>query len=578
MEKIPRSVFLDIITGRAALDREENEYRKTDVSGQRASKREESISSGLAPYKGAWGQDKIMHLLRRTLFGATQSDYTIFSKLDLNKSLDLLLCQSPDPSPPLNAYGHDGYTDPDIPYGQTWVTCDYVRDGQLDKEEGLLNYNRMQSLTQWWVSRLLCQDSNLTEKMTLFWHNHMSAEFPFIFDAKKAYSYASVIRLHSLGNFKKLFFETVTSSGMLFYLSNDQSTPEAPNENLGREMQELFAVGKGKASGYTQDDVMAASRVLTGWITMHPYGEQHFAPERHDAGDKTFSAFYGNKVIKGRTGQEGREELDEMIDMIFATKEVSRHLCRSLYRWFIYSKIDFNTEDNIIEPLSDILIDNNYEITPVLRALLGSEHFFDNMNIGSQIKNPIDYLIGFCRQFRVASAPSDIVSEYQALEILSRKLNEASMCPGYPPNVAGWPAYYVSPAYDQLWINSDSIVSRYSAIDSLLQNDKLVVKHPYTGFQFDILTFTSELPEPSKPEQLVADSILLFSPVRLRPGQLSFLQNILSPEEEDDSLSWTKAWNAYTNDKGNAEKKAIVMDRLQNYYTYALKLYECQLM
>jgi uncharacterized protein (DUF1800 family) len=97
---------------------------------------------------------------------------------------------------------------------------------------------------------------------------------------------------------------------------------------------------------------------------------------------KTFSSFYGGKVINGKTGVAGADETDELIDMIFQNEEVSKYICRRLYRWFVYYKIDGAAEQNVIVPLAKIFRDNNYEIKPVLRTLFESEHFFDTLNQG----------------------------------------------------------------------------------------------------------------------------------------------------------------------------------------------------
>ncbi len=527
-------------------------------------------SLGLGQYRGGWGQDQILHLIRRSLFGCTPADFDFFSNLNLQQCLDVLLTQLPLPSPPVNAYNTSTIIDPYVPFGETWVLCPEV-------DEGVYNDRRLHSLKSWWVSLMLNQERSLTEKMTLFWHNHIAAEFDFINDAVKSYTYASPLRSHSLGNFRKLIYDITISPGMLNYLSGNESTAAAPNENYGRELQELFTVGKGKGSHYTQSDVVAAARVLTGWNNDRSGINTVFEAETHDNGDKHFSAFYNNTIIKGRSGQAGKEELNEMLDMIFSIREVARHTARSLYRWFVYSDIDDTIEVNIIEPLADILIVNNYEIKPALRALLGSEHFFDRTNMACHIKNPADHIIGLCRQFGLDGFPTEMSNQYQAWFALSDLLSELAMQPGDPPNVAGWPAYYLSPSYYQLWINSDTLTARYSATDRLLSSDGLVYADSEMRLKFDVTGFTAKLSDPSDLNQLIIDSTVLLSPVPFDDTQTTYMKSILD-SGQGSGLSWREIWGAFRIKPNDPKIKGDVTDRLVKYFTYILQQGECQIM
>ena len=128
--------------------------------------------------------------------------------------------------------------------------------------------------------------------------------------------------------------------------------------------------------------------------------------------------------------------------MLFSTNECAKFLCRNLYRWFIYYNIDANVEANVITPLANIAIQNNFEMVPVMSALLKSQHFFDTTNIGCHIKNPVDHLVGVCRQFNIAfPAASNYVSQYKGWNLVVGMLQTLALDPGDPPNVAGWPAY-----------------------------------------------------------------------------------------------------------------------------------------
>lgn len=568
MNNLSRSGFFELLGGKASFSAGNLNERTNDGPVNTLAEAERTSKSGLAPYTGTWGREQILHLVRRTMFGVTHDDIEFFSKLTLSQSLDVLLKQSPGPAPPVNAYNDNLYKDPDVPFAETWVFCATYDTKCIEK--------RLKSLYAWWIGLMLNQDRSLSQKMALFWSNHLACELQNTFDARPSYGYLALLMKHSLGNFKELMFDITTCPAMLQYLSGNESTAEAPNENYSREMQELFTVGKGPHSHYTQDDVNAAARILTGWTTTPNGLTALYNAAVHDSGDKHFSSFYNNTVIKGRTGKAGADETKELLDMIFGVRETAMHTCRCLYRWFVYSAIDDNIETNIIGPLADILIKHNFEIAPVLSALLGSEHFFDTANIGCHIKNPVDYLIGLCRQFKVNSFPGDLTKQYNAWYTLAATLKRLSMGPGEPPNVAGWPAYYLSPGYYQIWINSDSLVQRCCAIDQLLDEFGLE-SNDSTVLKFDILAFTTLCSNPSDLLQLTADCTSLLTPVSLDPTETSFAGNFLQ-YAQNDNRSWADVWAAYMTTPNDQTAKRNVTDRLKWYYNYLMKSCECHLM
>src|SRR6478672_11169439 len=147
---------------------------------------------------------------------------------------------------------------------------------------------------------------------------------------------------------------------MLRYLNGYLNTATAPDENYGRELQELFTIGKDPVTNlapYAEDDVKNAAKILTGHRINGNTFSYFFDATRHDSTDKTFSTFYNNTVIKGRTGAAGAQETDDLLNMIFAKNEVSKFIVRKLYRWFVYYVIDETTEANVIEPLATIFRD-----------------------------------------------------------------------------------------------------------------------------------------------------------------------------------------------------------------------------
>src|SRR6476659_2596917 len=125
---------------------------------------------------------------------------------------------------------------------------------------------------------------------------------------------------------RRLVREVTIDPAMLVHLNGYVNSKQAPDENYARELQELFTVGRGQDSLYTEDDVIAAARVLTGWsINIDPLGS-YFDISAHDTCSKSFSAFYSNRTIAGSSNEN--QEIDALIDMIFTTTETARFICR----------------------------------------------------------------------------------------------------------------------------------------------------------------------------------------------------------------------------------------------------------
>jgi hypothetical protein len=315
--------------------------------------------------------------------------------------------------------------------------------------------------------------------------------------------------------------------------------------------------------------------VLTGWKDNEGALTTSFVSANHDTSDKQFSAFYSNTVINGVTGAGGATETDQLINMIFAQVETAKFLARNLYRWFIYYVIDDQVEANIITPLSTIIVQNNFEMVPILSALLKSEHFFDPNNMGCQIKNPADHLIGVCRQFNIAFPDSsNIPNQYHGWQIVASMMLNLAMDPGDPPNVAGWPAYYQEPEYHELWINSDTLPLRNQYTDGLSGSSGITSAG--VTLQIDYLAFTSALSNPSDPNQLIADAAAILSPNALGADETAVMLNSLLGGLTNPAY-WTTAWNTYVSAPTNQTYINTVLSRLRPMYMYLLDLAEYQL-
>lgn len=525
-------------------------------------------NSGLAPYTGPFTNAELVHLLKRTLFGVKQSDLNAFKNQSLDQVLSVLLSPASLPSPPINTYNDNSYTDPNVPAGQTWVSAPYT--------DGTANGRRYNSFKAWWTGLLINQGRSITEKMVLFWHNHFATETADVGDARYVYKHHLLLRNHALGNFKAFVKDITIDPAMLRYLNGYLNTKDAPDENYSRELQELFTLGKGPNSNYTEADVKAAARVLTGYRVDASTISSSFDANRHDTTNKQFSSFYNNALIIGKTGAAGAGETDELINMLFSQNELALYICRKLYRFFVYYDIDATAEAEVIVPLANLFRQNNYEIKPVLLALFRSEHFFDVLNRACMIKSPIDFVINLCREFSITfpNGTTDSVNAYLMWDYIRSQASNMQQNLGDPPNVAGWPAYYQEPQFYEIWINSDTLPKRNQFSDRFIgtgysRNSRTIVIDP--------IAFAAQCSKPEDPNVLINESLSLIYTISVSQQLKDFLKSILLSGQSSDSY-WTTAWSDYKNSPNNTSAKAIVLGRLQSFYKYLMNLAEYQLM
>lgn len=529
-------------------------------------------TGGIAPYAGAWTTEQVVHLLKRTQFGAKWEDVQYFTTRTFQQSItELLNPTAPAPAPPVKDYVPASTVlkpDTQIAPGTTWVN-DIVVDGALYG-------SRVLSFQKWWIGNMVNQDRSIREKMILFWHNHFATEADTISNSAYVYRHHQVVRTNALGNFKALTRAITLDPGMLVYLNGQYNTATAPDENYGRELQELFCCGKGPDSKYTEDDVKAAARVLTGWRINTTTATSYFDVTRHDKNPKKFSSFYNNTTIAGRsTATAGDQELDDLLNMIFATNEVSKYICRRLYRWFIYYDIDASVETNIITPLANIFVQNNYEILPVLEALLKSEHFFNSLAMGCQIKSPIDLVVGLCREFAVALPPaSDYATNYGHFNYLFNWASNLQQRIGDPPDVSGWKAYYQEPLFYEVWINSDTLPRRIQFSDTMILSG-----YTLSGFQMIInaTEWVKKFNQPANPNQLINEVTQRLLRVDISAASKQQLKRDILLGGQSDDKYWTDAWNLFLSTPGNTSNTNTVKNRLRDLTKYIMNLPEYQL-
>ncbi len=526
--------------------------------------------ASLEPLRSKLNYDETKHLLKRTMFGAKPDDVAFFQKRSIRKVLNELLADEPAPAPPVNNYNEQKYTDDEILPGETWVnSINY---------DGMNNFRRKNSFKAWWLGLMLNQSRNLREKMVVFWHNHFATETNMVDNALMCYRHNEILRKYALGNFKEMVKAITKDPAMLKYLNGTANNKKAPDENYGRELQELFTIGKGPDSHYTEADVKAAAKVLTGFRIDTTTYTPIFDPGRHDYSDKTFSEFYQNTTIKGRRGPEGEQELDELLAMIFAQQEVARFICRKLYRFFIYHQIDAETDRAIIQPLAETFRKSNYEIKPVLRELLSSRHFFESDNRGAIIKSPLDYTVGLCREFGVTFPETTNYADVYTLWLTIQ--NQAAAMQqniGDPPDVAGWPAYYQEPLFDRIWVNSDTLPKRNVFSDGMVNGS---IGRNNLKLSIDLIGFTKSLPNPAQPLALIEDAVRRLYMMELPDKDKQYIKASILLSGMQDTMAdhyWTQAWENLSHKPDDTANKNSVIRKLKSLYKYLMNLPQYQL-
>ncbi len=417
----------------------------TGQSGSGNGKRKfNTLSDPLAPFvpdaSNPWNEYLAGHLLRRTMMAPTWSDIEALVALgDPGDAVDLLLNATSTPAAPAMAT-----TAQQDPNSTSNVTLQSQYLSALSSDAA--------ALRGWWEKLHLTATNSIQEKMTAFWSGHFTSAFDLggnnaFVVAQLLYIQNQLFRSNALGNFQDLVTAVTLDGAMLVYLGGNLNIASAPNENYARELMELFTCGI--SGGYTQADVEAAARILTGWQASSfaqepdPNGMflPYFTPGLHDTGDKLY-LFTDFPAIQpsSNTTQNAQNEIAKMIDTLFTqttsttnsvtTSAVATFICTKLYQFFIYSDTDTSdpTEQTVISELASIFM-QNWEIKPVMSALLKSAHFFDNANIGCQIKTPAEYVIGLARQISTSvSIDGDMTND-----------NEQFF---QPPNVSGWPGYH----------------------------------------------------------------------------------------------------------------------------------------
>jgi uncharacterized protein (DUF1800 family) len=492
----------------------------------------------LAPYTGTWTAAQASHLLRRSLFGPSFQQITHITSVGLDAAIAELMA-IPNPGQPL-AYDP---LESVAAFGQPWQNSVYPADVN---EAGDVDIARAKSLGAWIMKRINNEGISIAEKMCFFWHNHFAAILSF--DQRSSLNYFDLIRQHSLGNFKTLIKEMTNNTNMLEFLNGATNTFYSPNENYAREFLELYTIGKGiqigpgDYSNYTEQDVAAGAKIFTGYTVEGLRSNTHtsvnsiYVPLYHDNSQKQLSYHFNDETILSA----GPMEYSNYIDVVFQQDEVARFICRKFYRYFVNYELTDEVEQGIIAPMAAIMIANDYEIQPVIEALLKSQHFYDANLIGSVIRNPLEMLFSMLNSTNTV-VNFDLVTTSEMYIYLYYLGDNMGQGYGTPPSVSGWPAYYQAPNFTKLWVNSTHLKTRVWLAYYFTMATGLEINGEF--LKVNSIDFLNGLSNPANANNVIDDIIRVFMPKPVAAAQRQILKFILLGGQPD--FEWTIQYNEY---------------------------------
>ena len=362
-----------------------------------------------------WNFDRAKHLHRRASFGATWSELKRDAAVGPDKSVSRLL------------------------HGKSRV------DGQRDDFEemsriigdaaaGSDDENRLKA---WWLFRMLFTPDPLREKLTLLWHNHFATSNLKVQDLLLMKRQNDLFREKATTRFDNLLLEILHDPAMLYWLDANSNRKGHPNENLARELMELFTLGVGN---YTEDDVKEAARTLTGWTVKRI--DIQFREDRHDDGQKT---------ILGKTAHFDAKSFTQLLLDHEAT---SRRLAWRLCDLFMGENVvDSAALDELAEGLRERDLDIGWAVETILRSQL----FFADKNIASRVSSPVEFVVGTVRSLELLEQPPSTLILAEWCSRLGQDLFR-------PPNVGGWTG-------GRSWLTSRTIIGRSNFASALVSGD-----------------------------------------------------------------------------------------------------------
>ncbi len=389
---------------------------------------------------GQWTLLEAAHLLNRAGFGGSPSAIETFHTLGREQAVESLLT----PQEPLDAFPAPAWCDEEV--ALTNLKSRQAKRKELRKQvDGLppeeaaekrreaikefqkLNRQQVIEAQGWWFRRMLTSEAPLREKMTLFWHDHFATSVQKVKQPLLVFRQNELFRRKALGSFRDLTQQALLDPAMLLYLDLQGSKKGMPNENFAREVMELFTLGEGN---YTEQDIREAARAFTGYQVNPLNSTVRHNSRQWDDGEKTIF------------GSTGKFNGGDVVNLIFEQKVPAHFMAKKLWRFFV----DDEPSGATLEILARNYQRENYNNSALLKEIFLSQEFYSEAAMRTQIKCPLQYLVGLLKQLEIHEPPVGfpITGQQQLGQTLF-----------LPPNVAGWD-------WGQAWINTHTLLSRYN--------------------------------------------------------------------------------------------------------------------
>jgi hypothetical protein len=404
-----------------------------------------------------WSYDRAAHLLAHAGFGSTPAEIQALADMGLERAVRTLVHYERIPNPKMQPFVESGLWDPTLdqfpdsrPEATDRADARGASMGVAIKPSGnrpvqpvsdrffywlratMLETRR---LGYWWANRMLQTTHPLEQKMALLWHGHFATHENKVRDYRKMRQQIELFERGATGNLRDLTITVAQNPAMLYFLDAQFNVKGAPNENFAREVMELFTMGVGH---YSETDVRECARAFTGWY----FDDLAFKvdPAKHDAGPKTF------------LGKSGAFDGVDILKIIFEQPVTAEYLAGKIYRFLVRDDLS----PALQAKLGAVLRRHDYEVKPLLTAILLSKDFYSQASYGGHIKGPVEHLVSLMKHLGAETLPG--VPDF----------NQATIAMGQhllnPPSVAGW-------AGGKAWITPGLLIARGNVARDVLMPD-----------------------------------------------------------------------------------------------------------